>query len=515
MRRGLLAVLAALTCAGGSTPAAAQTWAVNDPVLSGIWQHGMVDSRIMRIGQTLMDSVGPRLAGSPGHDGSVEWSVGLLRSWGVDARAEQYGTWQGWQRGITHIDLLQPWVRTLEGMMLAYSPGTGGRPVQAPVVAVPEFASAAELDAWLPSVRGRFVAISYPQPTCRPNSHYEQFGQQGALERLNSSRREAQQRFAANRPATNELRRRLEQAGAVGILESDWSGDLGTHKVHGTNTSRIPTVALGCEDYGLVFRLAANGQGPVMRLVAESRDLGEVPVHNVVGMIRGSERPDEYIVLSAHLDSWDGGTGAADNGTGTITMLETIRILREVYPQPKRSIVIGLWGGEEQGLNGSRGFVRMHPEIVDGIHALFNQDNGTGRVVNISMQGFTDVGAAFGSWLARIPQQITSHISLQNPGFPAGGSSDHAAFVCAGAPAFNLSSNSWNYGAVTWHTNRDTFDKIVEEEMRNNATLTAMLVYLAAEHPERLPRARREMGTQSWPVCRPGTTQSPRSTISR
>jgi carboxypeptidase Q len=511
MRRGMLTVLAALALAGSSTPALAQTWAVNDPVLREIWQHGMVDSRVMRIGQTLMDSVGPRLAGTPGYRAAVDWSVAQLRGWGVDARAEEYGTWQGWQRGITHIDLVQPWVRSLEGMMLAYSPGTGGRPVQAPVVVVPEFASAAEFDAWLPSVRGRFVAISFPQPTCRPNSHFEQFGQAGAVERLNNARRDAQQRFAANKPAAGELRRRLEAAGAVGILESYWSNDLGVNKIFGTNTVRIPTVDVGCEDYGLVFRLAANGQGPIVRLVAESRDLGEVPVHNVVGIIRGSERPDEYVMLSAHLDSWDGGTGATDNGTGTMTMLEAVRILRQAYPQPKRSIVIGLWGGEEQGLNGSRGFVRMNPGIVDGIHALFNQDNGTGRIVNISMQGFTEAGAAFGSWLARIPQQITSHINLQNPGSPGSGGTDHVAFVCAGAPAFNLGSNSWNYGTVTWHTNRDTFDKVVEEELRNNATLTAMLVYLASEHPEKLSRARREMGTQSWPSCQPGATRSPRA----
>jgi carboxypeptidase Q len=534
MRRRTLSFAAALAFFAGSTPALAQTWAVDDPVLKQMWQHGMVDSRAMSIAQALMDSIGPRLTGTPEFKNGVDWAVSLLQSWGVEARAEQYGTWNGWRRGITHIDLLQPRLRTLEGMMLAWSPGTPrGRPVEAAVVAVPEFASEAAFEAWLPTARGKFVAASFPQPTCRPLSHYEQFGQtyagsggfggrpgsqqqaeqgpRNAAEQLVQERREAQQQFGANKPNANQLRLRLEQAGAVGILESTWSNDLGVNKIFGTNTTRVPTVDLSCEDYGLVYRLAANGQGPVIRLTAESQHLGEVPAYNVIGMIRGTEKPDEYVILSAHFDSWDGGSGATDNGTGTTVMLEAMRILRQTYPQPKRTILVGLWGAEEHGLHGSRRFVAMHPDIVDNIQALFNQDNGTGRVSTISFQGFTGVAPAFGDWLTRIPQQITGHISLQNPGFPGSGGTDHAAFVCAGAPAFNLSSNSWNYSTVTWHTNRDTFDKIVEEEIRNNATLTAMLAYLASQHPEKLSRERRDMGTLTWPQCQPGATRSPRA----
>jgi carboxypeptidase Q len=528
MRRRILSFAAILAALVHTAPAAAQTWAVDDPVLRQIWQHGMVDSHAMRIAQVLTDSIGPRLTGTPQFDAGVNWAVGLLNSWGVDSRREQYGTWNGWRRGITHIDLIRPRVRSLEGMMLAWSPGTGGRPVEAAVVAIPEFASEAAFNAWLPSVRGRIVAKDFPQPTCRPLSHYEQFGQtyggggqaqqqgpRNAAERLVQERREAQQRFSANKPNANVLRQRLEEAGAVAILESNWSNDLGVNKVFSTNTRSIPTVDISCEDYGLVYRLAANNQGPVVRIVAESEDRGEVPAYNVIGMVRGSELPDEYVMLSAHFDSWDGASGATDNGTGSTTMLEAMRILRQVYPNPKRTILIGLWGGEEHGLHGSRRFVAMHPDIVDGLQALFNQDNGTGRVSTISYQGFVGVGSAFGDWMTRIPQQIGNHITIQSPGFPGSGGTDHVSFVCAGAPAFNLSSNSWNYGTVTWHTNRDTFDKIVEEEIRNNATLTAMLVYLASEHPEKLSRERRDMGALSWPQCQPGATQSPRAAAGR
>src|SRR5690606_27677665 len=186
------------------------------------------------------------------------------------------------------------------------------------------------------------------------------------------------------------------------------------------------------EDYGLVWRLAENEQGPRLRITADAEFLGEVPVFNTIATIPGSEKPDEYIVLSAHFDSWDGSSGATDNGTGTITMLEAMRILKEVYPQPKRTIIAGHWGGEEQGLNGSRAFAADHPEIVEGLQVLLNQDNGTGRVSNISLQGFTGAGADFARWLSLVPGEITQHIDLQLPGFPGGGGSDYAAFVCYG-----------------------------------------------------------------------------------
>jgi Zn-dependent M28 family amino/carboxypeptidase len=231
----------------------------------------------------------------------------------------------------------------------------------------------------------------------------------------------------------------------------------------------------------------------------------------VIGMVRGSQLPNEYVLLSAHFDSWDGGSGATDNGTGSSMMLEAMRILRETYPNPKRTIVIALWGGEEQGLNGSRRFVEMHPEIVNNIQAVFNQDNGTGRVQTISMSGFVEAGAAFGGWMARLPSQLANQIDLNIPGSPGTGGTDHVSFVCAGAPAVNLSAISWDYGTATWHTNRDTYDKLVADDLRSNASLAAMLVYLASEHPDKLSREKRNMGQIPWPPCRPGAATSPRA----
>jgi Zn-dependent M28 family amino/carboxypeptidase len=214
-------------------------------------------------------------------------------------------------------------------------------------------------------------------------------------------------------------------------------------------------------------------------------------------------------MLSAHFDSWDGATGATDNGTGTLVMMEAMRILKKIYPNPKRTILVGHWGSEEQGLNGSRAFVEDHPEIVNKLQALFNQDNGTGRVVNLSGQGFLHAYAYLNKWLSAVPASIRRHIETNFPGAPGGGGSDYASFVAAGAPGFSLSSLSWSYGNYTWHTNRDTYDKIVFDDVRNNAILTAILVYMACEDPEFtsrekavLPENPRTGRTMTWPTQR-------------
>ncbi len=489
-----------------------QTFATDDPVLEAIWREGMVESQFKPLAQTLLDSIGPRLTGTPGQEAAAEWVVSKYEEWGIPARNEQYGTWTGWDRGITHVDLIEPRVRTLEAMNLAWSPGTDG-PVEGAVVTIPVTSGPAEFQNWLPSVNGKFVAISFPQPTCRPDENWEEWATPETYAEMQRSREAAADAWDARHDATglssSELALALEDAGAVGVLTSRWSNGWGVNKIFDADTRRVPTVDLGCEDYGLVARLAENGQGPRLRMEVNAEFLGEVPVFNTIAEIRGTELPNEYVVLSAHFDSWDGASGATDNGTGTVTMMEAMRILQEVYPNPKRTILVGHWSGEEQGLNGSRAFAEDHPEVVDGLQALFNQDNGTGRVVRISMQGLTGAGAHFSDWLAQVPSEITEHIDLNIPGSPGGGGSDYASFVCYGAPAFSLSSLSWDYGTYTWHTNRDTFDKLVFDDLRNNATLTAMLAYLASEDPERVSRERRTVFPENrrtgeamrWPTC--------------
>jgi hypothetical protein len=510
-RRLFLLPILALWCVPSSLPA--QQFPVDDPVLKAIWEEGMVNSQAYTLSQILADSIGPRLPGSPAYDAGGDWVIKKFAEWGMEGHKEEYGTWRAWERGITHADLLEPRVRSLNAMMLAWSPGTNG-PVTAEAVAMPASFTPEELQAFMAGVSGKFVLMGPAEMTCRPNDNWEQYATPQSFQKMQDARSDLQGDWRASVQGVemNErstLPRALEEAGAVGILTSSWPGGWGVRRVFNAASQTVPTLSLSCEDYGLVYRLAENDQAPVVRVDAQARFTGTAPTFNVIGEIPGTEKPDEYIVLSAHFDSWDGGSGATDNNTGTINMMETVRILRKVYPAPKRTIIVGLWNSEEQGLNGSRAFVADHPEIVENIHAVFNQDNGTGRVVNISMQGFTGVASFFGDWMSMIPPDITQHIDLDIPGRPGGGGSDYASFVCAGVPAFSLSSLSWAYGPYTWHTEKDTFDKLVMDDVMNNATLTAMLTYLASEEPEMLPRDTRILGTNprtgepmAWPQCR-------------
>jgi len=496
----LATVSAAVTPQG----AGAQAFPTDDPVIQRMWEEGMGEgSQVFDLSQALLDSIGPRLMGSPGYERAADWLVERYAQWGIEAERQEYGTWIGWDRGITHIDLISPRVRTLEGMMLAWSQGTNG-PVEADVILLPQFQSAAEFQSWLPQVAGKAVAISLYEPTCRPNESWEEWATPEAFRQMAEDRERRRAAWAASlRTIGSDYAQRIEDAGAVALLTARWSEGWGADKIFSAPTGGIPGLHLACEDYGLVARLAERGQSPRIRLDAQARFLGEVPAFNVVGRIPGTELPDEYVVLSAHLDSWDGASGATDNGTGTIMMMEAMRILKEAYPNPRRTILVGHWGGEEQGLVGSTAFVADNPEVAEGLQAAFNQDNGTWRVDFIRMQGFVGAGEHFGRWFSKIPTEITKHIELDVPGLPESGGSDHMSFICVPAPGFRLQSSYPDYRQYTWHTNLDTFDKIVWADLRNNATLAAMLAYQASEDPERVPTEIRVLPTRPEPAAEP------------
>jgi hypothetical protein len=471
------------------------------------------NSKLEELAHEMVDVVGPRLVGTPQMKNAHDWAVKKYDSWGISAENQEYGTWRGWERGITHIDLVEPRVRTLQGRQLAWSPSTGKKGVTAEVVILPEAEDSTAFADMISSVKGKFVMISVNEPTGRPPYNWEEWATEKSWKNMQKSIKETdslwRNRIKNTGYGYRELPKALEEAGAAGIVTSNWSHGFGANKIFGAYTNDIPTIDLALEDYGLLYRLAENNNAPEIKVVAQSKELGEVPTFNTIARIEGSEKPEEYVILSAHFDSWDGGTGATDNGSGTMVMMETMRILKKLYPNPKRTIIAGHWGGEEQGLNGSRAFVKDNPEIVANVQALFNQDNGTGRVKNISGQGFLHAYDYIGSWLEPVPQEIKSEIETSFPGTPSSGGTDHASFVAAGAPAFMLSSLNWSYWDYTWHTNLDTYDKIVFDDVRNNVILTAIMTYMASEDPETtsreravLPISRRTGEQMTWPEPR-------------
>jgi len=595
-----LAAIPAIVAAQGPTQNLSRvplTFPSGDPVIKRIWSVGMDSSRTTQLAQVLFDSIGPRLTGSPGIKSASDWVISQYKSWGIDARREQYGTWRGWRRGYSHIDLMKPRVRSLEGMMLAWSPGTKGVPVTAPVIILPRFKDSTEFVKWLPQARGKIVLLSPALPTCRPAEDWARWGTAETAAREDSTvtrilndwavmgdtitNADGQKAFRADSSklyrgtgyslalGTGTLGLRLEKAGVAGMITSrtkitfpstnpplnppsaaggrgggggggrgaggggrgagggpmnargggpasslpqnggqgggrgGLSGGWGTIEVFETYNKVAPAVTLVCEDYSLLYRLAENHEGPSVRLDLDASPLGEVPAFNTIGVIKGTEKPDEYVMLSAHFDSWDGSSGATDNGTGTLMAMEAMRILKKVYPNPKRTIMVGHWASEEQGLNGSTAFTEDHPEVMKGLQGLFNQDNGTGRVQSLSAGGLSDIGVHLKRWYDALPSFYTDSMSPNvvswsfndvAPGRPGG--TDGAVFGCKATPSFGMGAVSWNYNTYTWHTNRDTYDKVSFDDLKHNAVLAAMLVYEASEDPTFIDRTR---SPGNWP----------------
>lgn len=512
-----------------------------DPNIERIWRLGMDSSQAQKLSQVLFDSLGPRLMGSPDLKRANDWLVATYKSWGIEAKNENYGTWRGWRRGPSHVDLISPRVRTLDATMVGYSPGTAAKDVVADVIVLPTFASGAEFKAWMPQAKGKLVLVNAPPVTCRPQSDWRENATPASLASMDSLRAAVNAAWGAGRGGGgrggqdsaaraaavadfdafksavqkgNEAAIRagldkmiaagggvrgtglglalgggtlglaLERAGAAGVLTTRPKDAWGTREIFETYNTIAPTLSLSCEDYGLVFRLAENKQTPKIRMNLDGQLLGEQPVFNTVAMIKGSTLPNEYVVMSAHFDSWDGSSGATDNGTGTITMLEAMRILKKVYPNPKRTIVVGHWSGEEEGEVGSKAFTEDHPEVIKGLQGVFNQDNGTGRVQSINPGGLGDGGNHLLRWLDQMPEVFRAQVNFNGgKGRPAGGGSDDYSFSCYVAPIFGLSARGWDYNTITWHTGHDTYDKVVFDDLKSNATMTAMLVYLASEDP--------------------------------
>ena len=490
-----------------------------DEVVEKMIDEVYTNSQVEKLSHELFDVIGPRLVGTPQMKNAHDWAVNKYKSWGIKSYLHEWGVWRGWERGITHIDMLKPRVRTLAGRQLAWSPSTSKRGVTAELTKIPQINNKEDFEQWLKTIKGKFILVSQNQITGRPDSQWEEYSTEESFEKMKKDRDKISEDWYSNIRKSGygyrDISKAFEDAGAVGLISSYWSKAFGANKVFSARTDKIPNVDLNLEDYTMLYRMVENGIKPTVKIISTSTEHGVVPTFNTIAEIKGVEKPNEYVILSAHFDSWDGSQGTTDNGTGTIVMMEAMRILKKFYPNPKRTIMVGHWGSEEQGLNGSRAFVEDYPKIVENTQAVFNQDNGTGRVVSISGQGFLNSYDYLSRWLSAVPQDVTKHIETDFPGMPGSGGTDHASFVAAGVPAFNLSALDWEYWNYTWHTNLDSYDKIVFDDLKNNVILTAILAYKASEDNEKAsrerrilpkssinPRTGRPMRSRGWPSVR-------------
>ena len=325
-----------------------------DSVIENIIDEVNNRSQLENLAHELFDVIGPRLVGTPQMKNAHDWAVNKYTNWGINSYLHQWGVWRGWERGITHIDMLEPRLRTLNGRQLAWSPSTSKKGITADVTKVPEINSKEDFEEWLKTIKGKFILVSQNQITGRPDYQWEEYATPESFEKMKEDRDKISEEWYANFRKTGygyrDINKAFEDAGAVGLISSYWSRAFGANKVFSARTEKIPNVDVNLEDYTMLYRMVENGTTPKVKIVATSKEHGEVPTWNTLAEIKGVEKPDEYVILSAHFDSWDGGTGTTDNGTGTIVMMEAMRILKKFYPNPKRTIMVGHWGSGNKGL---------------------------------------------------------------------------------------------------------------------------------------------------------------------
>jgi len=518
MRAGAIAILSlALFTTSTSSPAAQES--VDRDVNWKIRREATDNSRLMSTLQVLTDVYGPRLTGSPNLKSAAEWVVKETTTWGLkNAHLEpwEFGH-PGWLNEKLSVHVVTPVKDALVVEALAWTPGTDG-PVTAPTVGLelPQRPTKEQLsaffDAQRAAVKGKIVMVGKPEPvpvTIVPPA-----------KRREDSTLRTQFSDADNaaappgppaptptpKPDPNivpppQLAEQFDQflvsAGAVGRV-NDAGREHGQIRAFNNRTfdvaKAVPTVVMRGEDYGRLWRLMAGGRTVEVELNIVNRNYPEGRTqYNVVAEIPGSDKAAEVVMLGGHLDSWHSATGATDNAIGSATMLEAIRILQAIGVKPRRTIRVALWSGEEQGLLGSQAYVKQHfgtfesPKPEHATFAgYFNIDSGTGRARGMTVFGPSEAARILRD--ATRPFEDNGFLGVAATTSRRRGGSDHTSFNEAGLPGIGVQQDPIEYGTHTWHTNLDTYERIIEEDARQSAMVIAAAVYQLAMRDDLLPR---------------------------
>lgn len=468
-------------------PLAAQT-TVDTTGAGTLVNQAMTRSELMRNLQYLSDVIGPRLSGSAAMRRANEWTAERFRSYGLAVRLEPYPFGVTWERGSTSLRLLAPFTRGITAYSWAWTEGTGGKTLTGPVLAT-DLSTPESLAVYRGKVRGTWVLTRAPYPMWNPDG--PPMTAQDSL-RLREQIKFRASPFADTSAAAVAARRQfqidlpyvLKSAGALGTL-IDGAKEHGLMTMSGSpnRLSPLPSLVISHEDYALLDRLIAAGMTPRLEARVENR-LGRDPVQqwNTVAEIRGSERPGQAVILGAHLDSWDLGTGTTDNGTGSMVVLEAARVLAQSGLKPKRTIRFILFSGEEQGLLGSRAYAASHAKEADGIQAVLVLDNGTGAITGQALQGRKHLEGLWRQLLAPVASLDADSVRDASKS-----GTDHLSFLPYGVPGFNFDQLSRGYNH-THHSQTDTYDKAVPGDLKQAAAVMAVTAYELANLPELLPR---------------------------
>ncbi len=491
---------------------------VSFDTLGRIRQEGTMRSQILRIAQTLTDRYGPRLTGSPSLEAAGRWAITELESFGLQNGRMEPWDWghPGWGNERLSAHIIAPVKDHLVAEVLAWTPSTEG-PVKAQAVQITLPARPTKeqltthLDGLREVVRGRIVLVGAHQVVPVTFNDMPERHDDGEILRMMNSApvrpagtpAPAESPQPAQRPLTSaqlnaQLYEFLKTNGAL-VRVNDAARDHGQIRAFANNSydsgRAIPTVVLRNEDYGRISRLLADKQTVELEFDIFNRIFPEGRTsYNVIAEIPGAT--DEVVMMGGHLDSWHAATGATDNAIGCAVVMEAARILKAVGIKPRRTIRVALWSGEEQGLRGSRAYVEQHfgsfekPKLAfSRFNGYVNIDYGTGRPRYMSVFGPPAAAEVLAAALApfRDLGVLGATATNRRQGFP-GFSSDYGAFNEAGLPGIHVMQDPIEYDNYTWHSNLDTFERIVEEDAIKPAVVIAATVYDLATREAALPR---------------------------
>ncbi len=505
MKRKLL-ILPALLLAGMTFAQEVELEAIEK-----IKKEGLENSKVEEIAFQLVDKAGPRLSNSEGYERATKYAVKQLSDWGLEnAATEPWGEFgRGWEMEKSYVAMTAPYYMPFIAIPKAWTESTKGE-VSGKVIFL-DIKTEEDFAKYKGKLKGAIIAIK-PSGTQEPT--FEADAVRYTAEQLHGMEHPAP-RAGGNGNYTPEMLTQLRAARALGQKINEFIAEEGAALIikgvngrHGTlftssprgylkdTPEGIPELETAPENVNLMARLSENGVEVEVEAEVKTRYRNEdLQGYNVIAEIPGSDPSlkSEIVMLGGHLDSWHGANGATDNAAGCIVMMEAVRILKATGLQPKRTVRIALWGGEEQGLHGSRGYVKNHfgdretmelkPEH-EKMSAYYNIDNGTGRVRGIYLQGNAAVEPIFNEWFLPLDDIVEDRtITISNTG-----GTDHQSFDALSLPGFQFIQDPIEYRTRTHHTNMDTFERLELDDLKQMAVVIASFVYNTAQRDEMLPR---------------------------
>jgi carboxypeptidase Q len=547
---GRLALVGGTVAFLAGLPLGAASEKIDYEAINKIKQQGMQaeNSKVMEISSWLTDVYGPRLSGSPTLQQAGDWAVKKMKEWGLQNVALEKWPNQSFERGWTndkfYMAAVSPQAFPIPGTPSAWSPGTNGL-VRGEVVLVTE-TTQEDLQKYAGKLRGKWIltqaapevaAFWTPQATRESLQDLDQMelgtppglefgvtppGARGGRGTPTPGPTAGGRGGGRGGPPTFNRNDFFRTEGAVGTLSTAARGH-GVYVIGGSRTTdpanSLPAVTIPAEQYGRMARILEKNLPVTIEADIKNTYHPNPVMFNVVGELPGTDKADELVMLGAHFDSWHASTGATDNAAGSAAMMEAMRILKESGVKLRRTVRIGLWTGEEQGLIGSREYVSAHfasrgappppapgaaPAAPEGqrgggrggpqgplelkpAHAkfagYFNIDNGTGAIRGVYLQGNDAVAPIFREWIEPFRSLGMTAVTIRNTG-----GTDHQSFDGVGLPGFQFVQDEVEYGTMTHHTNLDSYERLQPSDMRKNATIAAAFAYLAANRDDKLPR---------------------------